>query len=141
MGPTPDRSLIRGLAHVCYTVSDLERSLAFYCDTLGLTPAFEFIRPTGEKYGQYIHVGGRGFIELFQGELGELAEKQPYRHLCLEVADMEHTVSALRARGVEVSEIKTGTDRSLQAWISDPDGNRIELHGYTPESKQNGWLA
>jgi hypothetical protein len=31
-------------------------------------------------------------------------------------------------------------DRSHQAWIVDPDGNRIELHGYTPESKQNGWL-
>ena len=28
-------------------------------------------------------------------------------------------------------------DRSLQAWLADPDGNRIELHQYRPESKQS----
>jgi catechol 2,3-dioxygenase-like lactoylglutathione lyase family enzyme len=136
-----DRPLIRGLAHVCYTVADLDRSLAFYCDTLGLTPAFAFIRPTGEKYGQYIHAGGRNFIEIFVGELAERAEKQPYRHLCLEVDDMEYTIAELGRRGVEVTGVKLGNDRSHQAWITDPDGNRIELHCYTPESKQNAWLA
>ena len=141
MSAASDRPLISGLAHVCYTVSNLDRSLEFYCGTLGLTPAFEFIRPTGVKYGQYIHVGGRQFIEIFAGELGESAEKQPYRHLCLEVADIEYTVATLRQRGVEVTDIKLGTDHSHQAWITDPDGNRIELHGYTPESKQNDWLA
>jgi len=135
-----DRPLVVGLAHVCYTVSNLQRALDFYCGTLGLTPAFEFVRPTGEKYGQYIHCGARNFIEIFVGELAERAEKQPYRHLCLEVADMPSAVAELRRRGVTVSEPKLGTDRSWQAWIDDPDGNRIELHAYTPESQQNNWL-
>jgi catechol 2,3-dioxygenase-like lactoylglutathione lyase family enzyme len=135
------RPPIRGLAHVCYTVSDLERSVRFYTEVLGLTPAFEYYRPTGEKYGQYIHVGGRNFIELFVGNLAERAEGQPYRHLCLEVTDMDEAVAAFGARGVEVTNVKVGNDHSVQGWITDPDGNRIELHCYTPESKQNGWLA
>ncbi len=135
------RPLIKGLAHVCYTVSNLDRSLEFYCGTLGLTPAFEFIRPTGEKYGQYIHAGGRNFIELFVGQLAEPADKQSYRHLCLEVEDLEYTIAELRKKGIEATGVKMGTDHSYQAWITDPDGNRIELHGYTPESQQNAWLA
>jgi hypothetical protein len=35
-----------------------------------------------------------------------------------------------------VGEVSLGSDQSWQAWLADPDGNRIELHAYTPESKQ-----
>ena len=30
--------------------------------------------------------------------------------------------------------------RSLASWVIDPDGNRIELRAYTPESWQAPWL-
>lgn len=133
--------MITGLAHACFTVSDLERSLEFYVDGLGLTPAFDFVNETGRRYGLYLHLGGRTFIELFQGNLGERADGQSYRHICLEVDDIEATVAEMRGRGIEVSEIKLGGDRSYQAWITDPDGNRIELHHYTPESRQAPHLA
>jgi catechol 2,3-dioxygenase-like lactoylglutathione lyase family enzyme len=133
--------MITGLAHACFTVADLERALDFYRDGLGLKEAFDFINENGKRYGVYLHVGGRNFIELFIGELGERADKQSYKHICLEVDDIETTVDALRARGVEVSPIKLGNDHSYQAWITDPDGNRIELHHYTPESKQTPYLA
>jgi catechol 2,3-dioxygenase-like lactoylglutathione lyase family enzyme len=132
--------LIKGLAHLCFTVSDLKRSVAFYRDTLGMTPAFDFIDENGHYYGQYLHAGERTFIELFEGKLGEPAEGQAYRHFCLEVDDIHTVVAELRGKGVEVTEIKTGKDHSYQAWISDPDGNRIELHHYTPESKQIPWV-
>jgi len=128
--------MITGMAHACFTVSDLERSLAFYRDALGLNPAFDFVNDEGRRFGIYLHLGGRTFIELFEGQLGERAEGQPFRHICLEVDDIQSTVVALRERGLEVSDPKLGTDRSWQAWITDPDGNRIELHHYTAESKQ-----
>ena len=133
--------MITGMAHVCFTVADLERSVTFYCDTLGLKPAFEFLNEQGRRYGQYIHVGERNFVELFEGQLGELADDQPFRHICLEVDDIEGTVATLRARGLEVTDVKLGKDNSYQAWISDPDGNRIELHGYTPQSLQGEWFS
>lgn len=128
--------MITGLAHACFTVSDLERSIRFYHDGLGLTPAFDFTREDGRRYGLYLHAGRRNFIELFEGQVNAPAEAQSFRHICLEVDDIEATVRTLNERGIETSEIKLGSDNSHQAWITDPDGNRIELHGYTPESKQ-----
>ena len=128
--------MITGMAHACFTVSDLEQSIHFYQDLLGLKPAFDFRREDGTRFGLYLHLGGRNFIELFQGELGERADKQSYKHICLEVDDIQSTVATLRERGLEVSAPKLGGDQSWQAWITDPDGNRIELHAYTPESWQ-----
>jgi predicted enzyme related to lactoylglutathione lyase len=37
---------------------------------------------------------------------------------------------------LEITTPALGSDGSWQAWLADPDGNRIELHMYTPESKQ-----
>ena len=133
--------MITGLAHACFTVSDLERSLEFYRDALGLKPAFDFVNKDGRRFGIYLHLGGRNFVELFEGQLGEPAEGQSYRHICLEVDDIESTVQTLRDRGIEVSDPKLGGDQSWQAWITDPDGNRIELHHYTAESWQAPHLA
>ena len=132
--------MITGIAHVCFRVADLERSISFYVDQLGLTPAFEFRRDDGTKFGQYIHAGGRNFIELFVGEIEPPSKGQSYGHICLEVDDMEATVAALRERGVEVTDIVVGSDHSAHAWLADPDGNRIELHAYNPQSKQTPYL-
>lgn len=132
--------MIAGLAHVCFVVKDLEASIAFYKDRLGLTPAFDFIDEEGRRFGIYLHVGGRTFVELFEGGLAERAQQQSYQHFCLEVDDFEQTVEGLRARGAEVTDVKLGMDHSWQAWLSDPDGNRIELHGYTEESWQKPHL-
>jgi len=133
--------MIRGLAHVCFTTGDLEASIAFYCGTLGFAPAFDFLNERGERYGAYLHVGGRTFLELFRGEVGDPAERPSYRHLCLEVDDMEAAVASLRAKGAEVTAPKLGSDRSWQAWLAEPDGNRIELHAYTSESRQRPFLT
>ena len=132
--------MIKALAHACFVVSDLDASEAFYRDKLGLKPAFDFVNDHGKRFGVYLHVGGRSFIELFEGKTAEPAEGQSFQHLCLEVDDIEATVAELRGRGVEVTDPQMGGDGSFQAWLADPDGNRIELHHYTPNSKQTPWV-
>jgi catechol 2,3-dioxygenase-like lactoylglutathione lyase family enzyme len=133
--------MVLGLAHVCFNVSDLNRALEFYSGKLGFKVAFEFHRPTGERYGVYLKTGTRTFIEIFQGTLNARAEKQSYGHICLEVDDVAGTVAELRAKGLELTEPKLGMDQAWQAWLADPDGNRIELHGYTPQSWQTPHLG
>lgn len=128
--------MIKGIAHVCFTVADLDTAMEFYCDALGLGHAFDFVNDDGERFGVYLKAGRRTFVELFEGEVPEDAKCPSYRHFCLEVDDIESTVAELRERGVEVSDPHYGDDNSWQAWITDPDGNRIELHAYTEESKQ-----
>ncbi len=137
--------MICNLAHLCFTVRDLEASIVFYRDVLGLAPAFDFRNDDGKRFGAYLHVGGRNFIELFQagadaGNPGELPSARD-QHCCLEVDDLQATVDELRAKGLQVSDPKLGADESWQAWLADPDGNRFELHQYTPASQQTPWVG
>jgi len=128
--------MIRTLAHLCLHVRDLDASLAFYRDALGLPVAFEFHNDAGERFGLYLHAGGRTFLELFQSEHEPDDQKRSYRHFCLEVDSVAEMVELLRSSGIEASDPKLGNDQSWQAWITDPDGNRIELHEYTEQSWQ-----
>ena len=50
-------------------------------------------------------------------------------HLVVQVEAMATTVDDLRAKGIEVAEAGSpdGSADFLTAWITDPDGNRIEL--------------
>ncbi len=50
-------------------------------------------------------------------------------HLVVQVESMDTTVTELRTRGIEVTEPESpdGSADFWTAWITDPDGNRIEL--------------
>jgi catechol 2,3-dioxygenase-like lactoylglutathione lyase family enzyme len=133
--------MVTGLAHICFRVRDLEASLTFYRDALGLKPAFDFTDEQGRRFGVYLSVGRRTFIELFAADAIHPAPNQSYQHFCLEVADIGQSIGDLRSRGVQVTDATMGSDHSWQAWLSDPEGNRIELHQYTPESWQTPSLG
>ena len=128
--------MIKTLAHVCFTVKDLERSRVFYEEGLGLRLAFDFRNEQGERFGIYLHVGDRTFLELFIGSVADGGQRGSFGHICLEVDDIQETVADLKGRNIEIGEISMGSDHSWQAWLKDPDGNAIELHQYTPESQQ-----
>jgi len=127
---------MKAFAHVCFIVKDLDASIDFYCSKLGMTHCFDFQRDSGERFGVYLHVGGRSFVELFIGTPEAPPSPVSFQHTCLEVDDLTATVTDLRAKGVEVTDPYLGMDHSWQSWLADPDGNRIELHCYTDESWQ-----
>lgn len=57
--------MIKSLAHVCILSRNLDRTLDFYCSTLGLEKGFDFLRD-GELFGFYLKITGRQFLEVFQ---------------------------------------------------------------------------
>ena len=128
--------MIKALAHICFHVADIDNSIAFYTEKLGLEHSFDLNDGDGNRFGSYLHAGGRSFIELFQRELAEKAAAQSYAHMSVEVDDIAATVADLRAKGVEVTDPVLAFDHNWQAWLRDPDGNSIELHHYTPKSDQ-----
>jgi catechol 2,3-dioxygenase-like lactoylglutathione lyase family enzyme len=128
--------MVTALGHPAYVVDDLDAALAFYEGVLGLRHAFDVCDEAGERTGVFLHVGGRGFLEIFRGALQPPAAGQSYAHLCLEVDDVAAMVAAIRKQGVEITEAMVGKDRGWHAYLSDPCGNRLELWGYTPESRQ-----
>ena len=137
--------MIRRLAHLGLYTNDLERLVAFYRDALGLSVKFRFAAADGAIFGAYVGAGDSTFIEFFDqylaaqqwgGDLAPLTAGNRYGHLCLEVTGLADFRAVLLKRGVSVGEIRTGMDHSLQAWLADPDGNRIELMEYTHRSAQ-----
>jgi len=133
--------MVKNIAHICFVVRDLGKSVSFYRDVFGLKQAFDFVNEKGERFGVYLHAGGRNFIEIFQSGTDSRVVDQPSHHFCLEVEDICSTVTHLQSHNVEVSKPVMGSDKSLQAWLRDPDGNQIELHEYKPDSKQADFLA
>ena len=86
----------------------------------------------------YLHIAGDNFVEIFPGGPPPSKERTgSYMHLCLLADDLHATVEQLRAAGVTIDrEPKLGLDHNWQAWISDPDGNSIELMQLVEESPQ-----
>jgi len=128
--------MIKGISHVAFYVSDMERSVHFYCKVLGFTDAFEIRDDEGNPWIRFIKIRDGQFIELFYGSPREV-KGQSYSHLCLEVDDIFAIVSRLKSHGIALdAEPMQGKDLNYQCWVRDPDGNRIEFVQMNPESPQ-----
>src|SRR5258707_6247584 len=70
-------TVITGIGHVAFVISDLEQSLDFYCNKLGFRQAFILDREgTPSPWIVYIQIAPGHFIELFPGGSGE-NERRP----------------------------------------------------------------
>jgi len=133
--PAKEIIMVRGIAHICIRVADLEATRRFYCDALGLGKAFDFLRDGG-LCGFYLSAGERNYLEFFRRNPEEAVSGSPIHHFCLKVDSIEETSARLKQAGFTVTDRILGADHSWQAWTTDPDGVKIELHEYTPESCQ-----
>ena len=139
--------MIRKLAHINFVTNDLERIIDFYVNKLGMNVKFTLDNKEGKPFGYYFACGDTTFLEFFDqamaadvwgGKVEELNIGTRYKHFCLEVTGLEAFCEMLKSKGVAVTDIRMGMDNSRQAWISDPDGNAIELMEYGPASMQLG---
>lgn len=135
-------------SHVALSVSDLERSLAFYRDGLSCE-AGKIYHASGGCLASLMRVPSSGlrgvFLRYGQAHLElleyvqrpELVARQRdpreigYAHISFIVPDVGKTASALVARGgVVVGELRQsfgGSEPTQIAFVTDPDVNRIEL--------------
>jgi predicted enzyme related to lactoylglutathione lyase len=112
--------------------SDLDRTLAFYRDDLGLAVAREF---GGGAHRGVVFFAGGGLIEVTGGgttrtEAGATSQGSDATPivLWLQVRDLDRTLGELAGRGVSVVRPAVVEPWGLaEAWIDDPDGLRIHL--------------
>ena len=124
-----------------YACADLDASLAFYAK-LGIKESFRLKRDDGSTILVYLHISGDRFLELFPGgpDADARANAGPtsFRHICLVSDDIAGDVARLREQGVTIDrDLAIGLDANTQAWITDPDGNAIELmqlHAISPQT-------
>ena len=103
-------------------VRDLERSAAWYRDTLGLPQ-------TGEGGFPEFKLGDNVFLYLIDPKAigGEFTQGNG-GPVALRVADVAETRAELEARGIEFVGETYDTGVCHMAPFSDPDGNRFMLH-------------
>src|SRR6266853_1078599 len=107
------------LNHFGIYTKDLDESMNFYTKTMGFREAFLELAPaTADRPVGFSHVG-------------------------LWVDDLKTTVAAIRQQGVKVEDIRTGSTKAPLTNVVDPNGVRLELLEYPPESLQRkaieGW--
>lgn len=143
-------NVISNVSHIGVCVSDLERSLRFYCDVLGF--AVSATRPEIHVQGEpsdsllrlrdvdlrAVYLERDGFrLELLSYASPRSPREAPARamndlgftHLSVQVPDVEASLSQLEALGVTIDRdtvIQIG-GLTVAAFVRDPDGLGIEL--------------
>jgi len=114
-------------------VGNLDRSLEFYCDVLGMRLLRRKDYPSGRFTLAFVGYGDESdhtVIELTHNwDTGSYDLGNAYGHIALGVDDIYATCDAMRARGAKIvrepGPMKHGG--SEIAFIEDPDGYKIEL--------------
>src|SRR5262249_55957780 len=114
-------------------VHDVDRSLAFYKDVLGLTEPYRLTKKSGSLHLAFLKINDRQWLEIFpEKEAGT----DRFYHIALETDDAEAMRKYLNSRGVKTPD-KTPVGRIGNAnyFVTDPDGYTIEIVQYL----QSGW--
>ncbi len=103
---------------VFYYVTDIDESIAFYRDTLGL-------QMVSRDYVARFDLDGV-LIELVPLPPGSVVPGSGNARLCLAVSDLGQTLDQLHACGISTSGIKNKRGGRI-AFFRDPDGNELSL--------------
>ncbi|KKD01340.1 lactoylglutathione lyase [Photobacterium halotolerans] len=121
------------ILHTMLRVGDLDRSIAFYTDIMGM----KLLRKSDNKAYQYT-LAFVGYSDESEGAVIELTYNwgtseyemgNAYGHIAIGVEDIYATCEAIQAAGGNVTRepgpVKGGTTHI--AFVRDPDGYQIEL--------------
>lgn len=118
------------LLHTRMRLNDLERSVKFYEQALGLKVTRRHTSPRGAQLAFIATPNSEEEIELCQMPPGaEPVKVQPdLMHLAFEVEDLEKFSAELKQKGFALSDgpTKTGSG-SVIAFIDAPEGYEVEL--------------
>lgn len=122
------------LLHTMLRVGDLERSIRFYTEALGMTELRRFDNPDYSYTLVYLgYEGGNpGQAELeltYNWGVESYEMGTAYGHIAIGVPDVRAACERIRAAGGEITRepgpVKGGT--SFIAFAADPDGYKVEL--------------
>ncbi len=123
------------LLHTMLRVGDLDRSINFYTNVLGMQLLRQKDYPEGEFTLAFLGYGDEAqhtALELtYNWGINEYEMGSGFGHLAIEVADVYAACDAMRQSGGkiirEAGPMNAGT--TVIAFLQDPDGYQIELIG------------
>ena len=138
MSNPPPVAAIQGLFETHLTVRDLDRSIAFYLDVLGLPLAIRI--PERNVAFFWVPTPGAGMLGLWEVGTAPLVMRL---HLAFRVtiADLELAIPRIAAHGLRAVDGVSMAEPFVFAWMPaaevsllDPDGHSIELLAMLPDS-------
>jgi len=131
---------ITGIGHVAIKVKDLDRALDYYVNKLGFPEMMRLMKEDGSVWLVYLRITDEQYLEVFPGAENDRApgwDANGLNHVCLTVDNIDPVLALVKGAGLALlMPLKTAVDGNRQAWLEDPDGNRIELMEMAPDSLQ-----
>lgn len=119
---------VKRLLHTRMRVDDMERTVRFYTEVLGLTVASRHTSPRGSELVFLQVPGSAEEIELCSfPESGAAGCPEDLVHLAFQVDDLDETVRKLTEMGVEITDGPTDSRSGRFCFIDAPEGYEIEL--------------
>src|SRR5262249_22750270 len=124
-----------GFHHVAIRVTDFDRTLRFYTETLGFRKALQW----GEGDGRacMLDTGDGNYLEVFAGAKrapGEAVPEGAIIHFAMRTRNLDETLERARAAGAQVTmepkSLEIRGDRTVPvriAFFKGPDGEVVEL--------------
>ena len=121
--------MVKRLLHTRYRVADLERTVAFYKDVLGLQETRRSSSPRGSTLVFFKAPGSDEEIEICHFPAsGPVVVGADLTHLAFEVENLEEFAKKAEAKGYPLSDGPTPTSSgSIIAFIDAPEGYEVEL--------------
>ena len=121
--------MVKKLLHTRMRVNDIERTVKFYEQALGLTVARRHTSPRGAQLVFLATPNSDEEIELCQLPNSPGVQVQPdLMHLAFEVENLAQFAAELKAKGYALSDGPTPTSSgSVIAFIDAPEGYEVEL--------------
>ena len=121
--------MIKKLLHTRMRVNDLERTVKFYEEALGLTVSSRHTSPRGAQLAFLRTPNSDEEIEICQLPNSPPVQVQAdLMHLAFEVADLTAFTAQLVKKGYKLSDGPTSTSSgSMIAFIDAPEGYEVEL--------------
>ena len=121
--------MVTKLLHTRYRVNDLEKTVSFYKDVLGLEEIRRHKSPRGSELVFLKTPGSEELIEICSYPAsGPVVVGSDLTHLAFEVDDIQAFAKQAAAKGYSLSDgPTTSTSGSVFAFIDAPEGYEIEL--------------
>jgi len=121
------------LNHFGIYVKDFDESMNFYTKTMGFREAFSLKDKEGKPNLAYLQINRDTFLELAPASADRPAG---FSHVGIWADDLNTTVTLLRQRGVKMDDPRAGATKAPLTNMIEPNGVRLELLEYPPESLQ-----
>ena len=117
------------LLHTRMRVSDLDQTIRFYTDVLGLEVLERKVSPRGSHLAFLKVPNSEELIELTSfPPSGPVTVQEDLIHLAFQVESLDDTIASLNAKGVKITDGPTqSSSGSRFIFIDAPDGYEVEL--------------